>query len=133
MFNSVNDDEKPSLMALVLMKLWHSLMMFCTAALSFFAFVLKDGSAFISFVLGIFGLCLPSIVRLFKAINRHFEENRKYAELLRVKELERIKQARARERKRLEQEELYAQKETAENAAVKKVLANVNIASFRPN
>jgi hypothetical protein len=133
MANSVNKDVKPSLMALALMKLWHSLMISCTAILSFFAFVLKDGSAFISFVLGVFGLCLPSIVRLFRAINLHLERKRKHAEQLRTIELERLKQARERERERLEQEELYAKREIAENEAIKDVLSNVNIAAFRPN
>lgn len=133
MSSSASEDGKPGLMAIALMKLWHSLMIFCTAILSFFAFVLKDGSAFISFLLGIFGLSLPSIVRLFKAILRHFEQQRKHAQQLRTIELERLKQARERERERLEQEELYAKREVAENEATKNVLANVNIAAFRPN
>ena len=124
---------KPSQVESALMKLWNSLMMLSTAILGFFVFVLKDESVLPSFALGILGLCLPPVVRLIRTINRRMELNRKNEEQKRIAEINRIKRAREREREMLEQEELYARKQAAENEAVKNILSNVNMAAFRPN
>jgi hypothetical protein len=133
MTNIKDEDEKPNPIASALMKLWTSLMIFSTAVLSFYVFVLKDNSALPFVALGIAGLCIPPIVSMIRTLNRNHERKIKYKQLMHTLELEKLKQARIRERERLAQEELYGEKEAAENEAAKEALKNVNMAAYKPN
>ena len=130
--NSKNN-EKPNLVASLLMKVWSAIMLVSTAVLGFYFFVLKDNSAAPFVVLGVVGLCLPPIVNMFRTMARNKQLRIEREERIRKAALERSVQAKERERKRRELEESAAANAAAIAAAEQDAIKNFDVEAYKFN